>query len=150
MRTRLLLLPTLALAMSAVPSLAHAKSVCGPTHKRTLAHSDFARVYVDAGQARSCHRGSSSKRSLGPASRVLAAKAAGSFVAVRRRATTGDESLRVYNAYTGLAIPTHDGWVPHAGHFTALRLADNGLAAYVATLADGRRLVSATGEFPES
>lgn len=142
MRTCPILLATL--AVLAWPTLAQAKPVCGPKHQRTLAQSGYARVYVDGGQARACHRGRSRERSFGPASRVLAARAAGSFVAVQRK-TAGGQSLRVYNAYAGKAL---DGWFPHAARFTALALADNGIAAYVATIPNGRQLVSGTGPEP--
>src|SRR3954452_24530908 len=110
----------------ALPSLAEARPVCGPT-AMTLAQNTTVRVYARHGVAKSCARATRHTLTLGTAARVLDVKLSGRYAVVRRSERSG-QSLRVYD----LRAARMRGERAVRSQFTAVALDRTGVAAFVA------------------
>lgn len=131
---------SVALVLLAVPASAQARPVCGPSGTKTLAHNQHARVYVQAGVARGCHRDARHTYRLGLAKPIKRLSLASGYVAVRR-SVAGGESLRVYNLRHRRTV----GSVWRQRKFNLVKLDPEGVVIAHATRPDGRGVLVASG-----
>jgi hypothetical protein len=125
--------------LAIVPSAARAASVCGPSGTKTLAKSAEARVYLQKGSVRSCHRARKGAYRLGARAKIIDVKVAGRYASVRKRIAEG-QSLRVFDLRR--ARPVVKPW--RGRRIGLTKLDPSGVAVFHAIRSDGHGVVALT------